>query len=531
MGGGRATARKTMSQQNSEIELEFWRSIKDSGKPEKFQRFLECFPGGNYSDLARRKMSKLAAVGVPATAASMAVGAEDADASFASKLAEQEQRVRRLKADQKCRLAEAARERELQLQLQREEAQRQEQARAAALAQIRAQQRAAAEAMRIEAAEEAARAQAAKREAAADAHAACLKAAEESARRSKAAADDAAKAAAAENVRLEARAAEQARQQEPAEEQARRAEQIAQRELHAVVAAPERTVTSAGIASGQGAPRPVDAPSKAPLIIGGAVALLVLVGAGVMLTSANDVVAPAEYVPALVAPAASASAAASVSAVAPPVCLPKASVQAESQNADGPIRPDPEAAAKTKDAASLAATQANATQAKTLAGQQTLDDASKAVAARDDKAKKSASDQARARAKADAAIAAAKKSASDQARARDETAAKAARDLADQKAKDEDAAKKAAAVAPTPKADPEALFAQAQKAQQEGNGRAAVALYKQAFNAGNGRAARSLAEIYGRGSGGVDRDYVESVQWSNKVKAAGIDMPIPGKRN
>ena len=772
MGGGSAIARETMSHQNSEIELEFWRSIKDSGDPEEFQLFLERFPGGNYSDLARRKMSKLATVGMPAMApmpamaAGAAVGAEETDASFARKIAEQEEHVRRLKADQERRLAEAARERELQLQLQRDQAQRQEQARAAALAvqqaakaaeqaaalaeqeaqrqrdeaaelaRIHAQQRAAAdaeakrikaeqeaariaaadaeakrikaeqdaariaatdaeakrikaeqdaasiaaadaEAKRIEAAEreaariaaadaeakrieaeqeaariaaadaevkrieadDAARAQAAEREAArlqaieaaAERDAARLKAAEqeaaeramaaqaaeESARRSNAAADearrsakqqaaaaaaaekarqaaraaddetriihakdrgarqgaaDAAKAAAAENARLEecaaeqARQNEQARQQEQAEEQARRAEQIVQREPRAVAAAPERTVASAGIGSGQGAPRPVPAPSKAPLIIGGAVALLVLVGAGVMLTSKKDAAAPTDHLPVLVTPAASASASAPVIAAAP-VSLPKAPIQAgsqagsqsESRSTDGPIRADSAVAAKTKEAASLAATQASAVQARkeladkkagddlrlredarirALAGQRTLDDASKAAAARDDEAKKIAADQAKA--KEDAAIAAAKKSASEQARAKDDAAAKAVRDLVEQKAKDEDAAKRAtaaaaaaavAAAAPKPKADPEALFAQAQKAQQEGNGRAAVDLYKQAFSAGNGRAARSLAEMYGRGSGGVDRDYAESVQWTNKAKAAGIDMPIPGKRN
>ncbi|MDB5953312.1 MAG: kinase domain protein [Massilia sp.] len=836
MGG--STARETMDHQNSEIELEFWRSIKDSGDPEEFQLFLERFPGGNYSDLARRKMSKLAGAGMPAMPARALAGAEETDASFARKIAEQEEHVRRLKADQERRLAEGARERErehqLQLQLQREEAARQEQARAAALAakeaaeaaeqaaalaRLEAEQRAAAEAeakrieaaeaeaarieaaeveagrikaaeeeaarieaaqaeaKRVKAAEEAARAKAAEEaafaqaaereaarlkaaEAAAEAEAARLKAAEEdaaeharaaaqvaaeNARRIKAAEDEvrlkaeqaaareqqeraeeelrareleeqaarresaderalreadekaaiqikrkkqleadriaaeqqaaaqllaeqqryedaeegrrleAARVAAESAARVEAAAAEaaaeaaakveaeaaakvaakaaakveadaaaklaseaavaekarqvaeaaakieataaataieatvaaaaaaraaedetriihaedraaeqarqQAREQEQAREQARRAAQIPEREKPAV--APERDVKAAGIEHGRSAARPValagKASGKAPIIIGGAVAslVLVLVGAGMMLTSKKDTAPPAEPMPASMtvsAPApASASVAASFPAAPAPASSSRAPVEAELQIADRPARLDPQAAAKTGETPNPAAKKAaeelrvrEEARIKALAGQKPQDDPSIAAAARDEAAKKTASDQAKTR--EDAVIAAAKKSATDQARAKDEaaaraakevaeqknrdTAAKAAKDLAEQKAKEEEATKRAAAAAAAkPKADPEALFAQAQKAQQDGNGRAAVDLYKQAFNAGNGRAARSLAEMYGRGSGGVDRDYAESVQWTNKAKAAGIDMPNPGKRN
>lgn len=115
-GGGTGFARDTLSHQNSEIELEFWRSIKDSGDLEEFQLFIERFPAGNYSDLARRKMSKLAGAGTGFTSAGMR---EDTDASVAQQIAEQEEKVRLLKSDQERRIAQAARER--QLQLEREE--------------------------------------------------------------------------------------------------------------------------------------------------------------------------------------------------------------------------------------------------------------------------------------------------------------------------------------------------------------------------------------------------------------------------
>lgn len=34
----------------------------------------------------------------------------------------------------------------------------------------------------------------------------------------------------------------------------------------------------------------------------------------------------------------------------------------------------------------------------------------------------------------------------------------------------------------------------------------------------------------GRGSGDVGRDYGEQLQWYEKAKAAGVDVPTPGKR-
>jgi tRNA A-37 threonylcarbamoyl transferase component Bud32 len=57
--GTNAGLQQTLPTQSHEIELEFWRSIKDSGDAEEFQLYLERFPSGSYSDLARRKMSKL----------------------------------------------------------------------------------------------------------------------------------------------------------------------------------------------------------------------------------------------------------------------------------------------------------------------------------------------------------------------------------------------------------------------------------------------------------------------------------------
>lgn len=58
----------------------------------------------------------------------------------------------------------------------------------------------------------------------------------------------------------------------------------------------------------------------------------------------------------------------------------------------------------------------------------------------------------------------------------------------------------------------------------------AVDLNKQAYGVGSGRATGKVGDIYGRGSGDVGRDYSEKLQWYEKAKAAGVDVPTPGKR-
>jgi len=42
-----------------ELELVYWKDVKDSGDPEDLQGFLEKFPAGIYADLARRRLRKL----------------------------------------------------------------------------------------------------------------------------------------------------------------------------------------------------------------------------------------------------------------------------------------------------------------------------------------------------------------------------------------------------------------------------------------------------------------------------------------
>ena len=46
-----------------EVELVYWKDIKDSTEPEEFESFLAKFPAGIYADLARRRLRKLTGIG------------------------------------------------------------------------------------------------------------------------------------------------------------------------------------------------------------------------------------------------------------------------------------------------------------------------------------------------------------------------------------------------------------------------------------------------------------------------------------
>jgi len=55
-------ARKQAEVSNQEVELEFWRSIKDGNDPDDFDLYVQQFPTGIYAALAKRKISKLRGV-------------------------------------------------------------------------------------------------------------------------------------------------------------------------------------------------------------------------------------------------------------------------------------------------------------------------------------------------------------------------------------------------------------------------------------------------------------------------------------
>ena len=59
VGGNSLTGGSTVTQ---EVELVYWKDIKDSTDPEELEGFLSKFPAGIYADLARRRLRKLTSV-------------------------------------------------------------------------------------------------------------------------------------------------------------------------------------------------------------------------------------------------------------------------------------------------------------------------------------------------------------------------------------------------------------------------------------------------------------------------------------
>ena len=61
---GAVTSPSTVTQ---EVELVYWKDIKDSPEPEEFEAFQQKFPAGIYADLARKRLRKLAGSGSAST--------------------------------------------------------------------------------------------------------------------------------------------------------------------------------------------------------------------------------------------------------------------------------------------------------------------------------------------------------------------------------------------------------------------------------------------------------------------------------
>ncbi|HYD07761.1 MAG TPA: serine/threonine-protein kinase, partial [Reyranella sp.] len=60
-----ATASAGTQQGSQEVELEFWRAIKDGNDPDDFELYVQQFPTGIYAALAKRKIAKLKGVTAP----------------------------------------------------------------------------------------------------------------------------------------------------------------------------------------------------------------------------------------------------------------------------------------------------------------------------------------------------------------------------------------------------------------------------------------------------------------------------------
>ncbi|HEY6965919.1 MAG TPA: protein kinase [Burkholderiales bacterium] len=243
MVGAKAEATKgTTATGSQEVELEFWRAIKDGNDPDDFELYVQQFPNGIYAALAKRKIAKLKGVAPEETSAR----AKEQEQKEAAEAAKREAEVKQKLADEKAKLEAqlAAKEAEYKKREAEAEARRQAEAKARAEAdakreaELKARQ-AAEEKARLEAIEKAkkeAAAELAKKEAEyqkREAEARAAAEAEAKARReaeAKARAEAEAKAKKQAEEFAKAKAEADARAKKEAEERAKRDAEAAKRE-------------------------------------------------------------------------------------------------------------------------------------------------------------------------------------------------------------------------------------------------------------------------------------------------------------
>jgi eukaryotic-like serine/threonine-protein kinase len=124
--GGSGTQTSTQAG-NQEVELEFWRAIKDGNDPDDFELYVQQFPTGIYAALAKRKIAKLRGVASEETSAD------------AKKLEKREaEEAARKEAEARTKLTEEKQKLELEL-ARKEEEFKQREAQREAEAQARAE--------------------------------------------------------------------------------------------------------------------------------------------------------------------------------------------------------------------------------------------------------------------------------------------------------------------------------------------------------------------------------------------------------
>jgi serine/threonine protein kinase len=196
---------------NQEVELEFWRAIKDGNDPDDFELYVQQFPTGIYAALAKRKIAKLRGAAEDETSAEAKQqakkDAEEAarrEAAARSKLAEEKEKLELELAKKEEEYQRREAEREAQEKARREAIEKEKQEAAAERERARAEAEQAkqeAERARLEAIEKA------KQEAAAERERARLEA--EKARKEAAAEAEKARLEAIEKAKQEAEKAKQ----------------------------------------------------------------------------------------------------------------------------------------------------------------------------------------------------------------------------------------------------------------------------------------------------------------------------------
>ena len=538
-----------------ETDLEFWRAIKDGNDPDDFDLYIQQFPKGIYTALAKRKSAKLRGVTADETI-SRDRAAQEQEKREIEEAARREAEAKAKLAEDRAKLEEEIARREAEYKKREEEAEAKREADAKARAEAEAKSKA-----EFEAALAKREAEFQKRTAEAEAK----RQAEEQA---------AAEAAAKKKAEFEAELAK--RQAKLAEEEKARAEAEAKKkaEFEAAVAKREAELKKREAEGGR---------KVTPAMIGGVVALVVAIGVGVYFMRPDSSKREAELIKML--EEAKKANTELTQAKAREVELQKALEQARAQEAaakaSGDVDKQRQLAEQTrlreaemqKQAELIKQREAEAQKQAELNKKrreelQKLADArkdseakKKAEAAQKAAAGKSAAEKAAAEKaaaeqaaaekatvekaaaarlasqKAAAERAAAQKAAAEQAAAEQATAEKAAAEklaaeqAAAKKAPAKEAtAEKAAAQKPEVVALNKTLFQQGQEVEAKGDVRAAVKLYTQAARAGDGQAAKVLGDIFSSGRGNVQRDYVASLRWYKIAEKAGVKVERAGSR-
>jgi tRNA A-37 threonylcarbamoyl transferase component Bud32 len=503
---------------NQEVELEFWRAIKDGNDPDDFELYVQQFPTGIYAALAKRKIAKLRGA---ATDDETSAESKKLERKEAEEAARKEAEARAKLADEKERLElELAKKEE---EFKQREAQREAEARARAEAAEKAKEEAAAE--RERARQEAERA---KQQAAAELAEEREKAKQEAEKAKQEA--EKARREAEEKAKKET----EALAKKQAEERAKREAEFKKREaeLKAQAAAGGKKTSPA-------------------LLAGVAVAVLAIAGSGYYFFAPDDASQRQKIAEMQKQLEAAKQQAAELEKAKKReeesrIALEKARKAEEDARKSGDLARQKQLAEERQRAEAEQRKMADATKQRELEARKSADAAKaaqdKAGVADRAKAEKLAADKAAAeRAAAEKKLAAERAAAEKAALERAAAAERAAQEriAAAEKAAAEAAARAAAAeklaaekakIASAAPAGGAALFDQASALEQEGKGNDAVKLYVRSARSGNGKAAKRLGEIYDKGLAGVSRDYAESLKWYNAARVLGEEVPMAKSR-
>jgi len=535
------TGTGTQAGGSQEVELEFWRAIKDGNDPDDFDLYIQQFPNGIYAALAKRKIAKLRGQPLEETGAK----AKEQEKKEQEEAARREAEVKNKLEAEKARLeAEMARKEE---EYKKREAEAEAKRQAAEKARTEAEEKARREAAELaEKAKQEAAAELAKREAEYKKREAEAEAKRQALEKARAEAEEKAKKEAEARAKREA---EQAAKREAelkarAEAEAKQKAEFAKREAE----------LKKRVAEAESQPGGKKQAIKYAAIVG--ILIAALAGTYVYFFGASDehtkqqLVAMQRQLEEAKRKAEEADAAKKKAEEAQ-VALEKAKKAEEEARKSGDLAKQKELAEARQKAETEARRQADASKAadaqklaadKSAAEARAKADAKKADQARADEERKKQAEQ-----KAFADKMAAEKALSDKLAAEraaleaekqriavEKAAAEKAAAEAEAKRLAAEKAAKLASAAPAAAA-PAGGAAQYQTAvsfEEKGDGKAAVKAYIGAARGGSCEAAKRLGDIFDKGLIGVSRDYAESLKWYNFARTLGTcEVPVAKSRS